>query len=59
MVPAAMPFSTLARAMNMPAIAIATVMPERITVRPEVRTVVASASSVGAPSWRSWRERTT
>jgi hypothetical protein len=59
MVPAAIPFSTLAPARNMPAIAIATVVPDTITVRPDVREVRSSASSMVAPRRRSSRERIT
>jgi hypothetical protein len=58
-VPAAMPSSTLAPLMNMPAMAIATVVPETTTVRPDVREVVSSASRIAAPRRRSSRERTT
>ena len=42
-----------------PAMAIATVLPETSTVRPEVRAVRASASCEGAPRCRSSRERMT
>ena len=44
---------------NIPAIAIATVVPETSTVRPEVRAVRSSASCEGRPRWRSSRERIT
>ena len=43
----AMPLRVLTPTMYMPAIAIATVAPEMTTVRPEVRNVVSSASSIG------------
>ena len=42
-----------------PAIATATVVPETITVRPEVRAVRSSASCDGRPLCRSSRERMT
>jgi hypothetical protein len=43
----------------MPAIAIATVVPETITVRPDVRAVSSSASWDGRPRRRSCRDRMT
>ncbi len=45
----AMPLRVLTPTMYMPAIAIATVAPETMTVRPEVRSVVSSASPIAAP----------
>ena len=44
---------------NIAAIAIITVVPETITVRPDVRTVRSSASCGGRPRRRSSRERMT
>ena len=55
----AMPLMVLTPTMYMPAIAIATVAPDTITARPEVRSVVSSASLVVDPWLRSARERTT
>ena len=55
----AIPLRVLTPTMYMPAIAIATVAPEMITVRPEVRRVVSSAVSMAEPLVRSARERTT
>ena len=42
---------------NMPAIAIATVVPDTTTVRPDVCAVRSSAAWEGSPRWRSSRER--
>ena len=58
-VPLAIPLKTSEPIRNMPAIAIATVVPETRTVRPEVRAVRSSASCDGRPRWRSSRERIT
>ena len=58
-VPLAMPLKIFEPMMYMPAIAIATVVPETITVRPEVRAVRSSASCDGRPRRRSSRERIT
>jgi hypothetical protein len=58
-VPLAMPLKTSERIVNMPAIAIATVVPDTSTVRPDVRAVRSSASCDGRPRRRSSRERTT
>ena len=58
-VPPAMPLKMSEPITNMPAIAIATVVPETITVRPEVRAVRSSASCEASPRARSSRERIT
>ena len=48
-VPLAIPSKIFEPMMNMPAIAIATVVPETMTVRPDVRAVRSSASCDGRP----------
>ena len=58
-VPLATPLKMSEPITYMPAIAIATVVPETSTVRPEVRAVRSSASCEGRPRWRSSRERIT
>jgi hypothetical protein len=58
-VPLAMPLKMSRPSTNMPAIAIATVVPDTSTVRPEVRAVRSSASWEESPRWRSSRERIT
>jgi len=58
-VPAAMPLSICSPGRNMPVTAMAKMLPEMTTVRPEVRKVVSSAWRGVAPACRSWRERAT
>jgi hypothetical protein len=58
-VPLARPLKMSVPTMYIPAIAIATVVPEINTVRPEVRAVRSSASWEGSPRRRSSRERMT
>ena len=55
----ASPLKTLEPTKYMPAIATATVVPDTITVRPDVRAVSSSASCDGRPRWRSCLERMT
>jgi hypothetical protein len=56
-VPLARPLKMSVPMMYMPAIAMATVVPEISTVRPEVRAVRSSASCDGNPRRRSSRDR--
>jgi hypothetical protein len=58
-VPLAIPLKIFEPTMYMPDIAIATVVPDTITVRPDVRAVSSSASCDGSPRRRSCRERMT
>ena len=58
-VPLASPLKVFEPMMYMPAMAIATVVPETITVRPDVRAVSSSASCDGRPRRRSCRDRMT
>ena len=58
-VPLAMPVKMSERMTYIPAIAIATVVPETITVRPDVRAVRSRAWCEGRPRRRSSRERIT
>jgi hypothetical protein len=55
----AIPLKTFVPAMKSPASAIITVVPETITVRPEVRAVCSSAASASRPRRRSSRMRVT
>ena len=59
MVPLASPLKMSEPITYIPAMAIATVVPEMTTVRPEVRAVTSSASSDERPRCRSSRDRMT